>query len=280
MKKIGIVDYFIDEWHSNTYLGLFENACKELGLDYKIAYGYAEVEGIEGKLPTDEWCNQKGIERCYSIDELCEKSDNILILAPANPETHLKYAEEVFKFGKTTYVDKTFAPDAATALKIAELGEKYGTKFFSTSALRYSSETNDFIGAKYVSIDGGGRSLQEYIIHQIEMLVKTIGTGAQKVKLIEAEDGLFVIDVCYPDDRQAQLHYKNEYPFVYRAKNNDGELIEKTIDSDFFQVLINKILNFFESDEIDFKTDETIEAIKLREAILKAEAAPQEWIML
>ena len=42
MKKIGIIDYFIDEWHSNKYLGLFEQANKELGLDYKVAYGWAE----------------------------------------------------------------------------------------------------------------------------------------------------------------------------------------------------------------------------------------------
>ncbi|MBE6733698.1 MAG: hypothetical protein E7561_06860 [Ruminococcaceae bacterium] len=280
MKKIGIVDYFIDEWHSNTYLGLFENACKELGLDYKIAYGYAEVEGIEGKISTDEWCNQKGVERCYSIDELCEKSDNILILAPANPETHLRFAEEVFKFGKTTYVDKTFAPDTETALKIIDLGKKYGTKFFSTSALRYVNELNNFIGARYVSIDGGGRSLEEYIIHQIEMLVKTIGTGAKKVKLAKQKDGLFVIDVCYPDDRKAQLHYKNEYPFIYRAKNKDGELVEATTDSNYFQVLINKILNFFETDKIDFKMEETIEAMKLREAVIKAKASPEEWITL
>ena len=26
MKKIGIIDYFIDEWHSNVYTELFEKA--------------------------------------------------------------------------------------------------------------------------------------------------------------------------------------------------------------------------------------------------------------
>ena len=55
MKKIGIIDYFIDEWHSNTYLGLFEKASQALGVEYKVVYGYAEVEQ-DGKMHTDDWC--------------------------------------------------------------------------------------------------------------------------------------------------------------------------------------------------------------------------------
>ena len=76
MKKIGIIDYFIDEWHSNTYLGLFEKASKELGVDYKVTYAYAEIEQ-PGKMLTDDWCAKNNVTRCYSIEELCEKSDNI-----------------------------------------------------------------------------------------------------------------------------------------------------------------------------------------------------------
>ena len=133
MKKIGIIDYFIDEWHSNTYLGLFERASKALGVDYKVTYAYAEVEQ-PGKMLTDDWCAKNNVTRCYSIEELCEKSDNILILAPANPETHLRYAEAALKYGKTTYIDKTFAPDLETAKAIFAVAEKYGTKIFTSSA--------------------------------------------------------------------------------------------------------------------------------------------------
>ena len=171
MKKIGIIDYFIDEWHSNTYLGLFEKASKELGVDYKVTYAYAEVEQ-PGKMLTDDWCAKNNVTRCYSIEELCEKSDNILILAPANPETHLRYAEAALKYGKTTYIDKTFAPDLETAKAIFAVAEKYNTKIFTSSALRYAEEIADYTDVKNVMIKGGGRSLEEYIIHQIEMAVK------------------------------------------------------------------------------------------------------------
>lgn len=42
-----------------------------------------------------------------------------------------------------TYVDKTFAPDSNTAEEMFEFGKRYGTKFFSTSALRYAKELGE-----------------------------------------------------------------------------------------------------------------------------------------
>ena len=179
MKKIGYVDYFIDEWHSNNYITWIDELCQEKGYDFKVSYAWSETDTFEGKMSTDDWCKEKGIERCNSIEELCEKSDYIMILAPANPEKHLEYAETVLSYGKNTYIDKTFAPDIASAKKMYELGEKYGTKFFSTSALRYADELNSYeSGVNSVIIKGGGRSFEEYIVHQIEMLVKLMGIGA------------------------------------------------------------------------------------------------------
>ena len=87
MRKIGIIDYFIDEWHSNTYLSLFEKANEELGLDFKICYGWAELDTYEGKLSTEDWCKKNGIEQCKTIEELCEKSDIISLHCPLTPET-------------------------------------------------------------------------------------------------------------------------------------------------------------------------------------------------
>ena len=276
MVKIGIVDYFIDEWHSNTYLGLFDEAFKEMNLDYQISYGWAEMDRFENRLSTKEWCDKNNITVCDTIEELCEKSDRILILAPANPETHLRFVEKVFPFGKPTYVDKTFAPDYATAKKIMELSKKYNTPFFTTSALRYASEINEFIGTKKVSIDGGGRLLDEYVIHQLEMLVKTIGTGAEKLRLTNTEKET-VIKIAYSDERSATLHYNPDYPFIYRGEKN-GEMVEVEPASDYFKVLICKILTFFETGEVDFKMEETAEVMKLREKVITAKETPNTWL--
>ena len=112
MKKIGFVDYYISEWHANNYPAWIATACGNMGLDYEVAYAYAEEYSspYDGR-NTDEWCRDFGAQRCLSIEELCSKSDVIIVLAPSNPERHLDYVKEVFKHAKRTYVDKTFSPD-------------------------------------------------------------------------------------------------------------------------------------------------------------------------
>ena len=91
------------------------------------------------------------------------------------------------KYGKTTYIDKTFAPDLETAKAIFAVAEKYNTKIFTSSALRYAEEIADYTDVKNVMIKGGGRSLEEYIIHQIEMAVKL--TKGEQAKLAHVFSG-------------------------------------------------------------------------------------------
>ena len=131
MKKIGFVDFYISEWHANNYPAWIKQANEELGYDFEVAYAWAEqdVSPVDN-VTTKEWCEKFGVTACATIAELCEKSDNILILAPANPETHLKYAKLALPYGKTTYIDKTFAPDLATAKEIFSIAKKYNTKIF------------------------------------------------------------------------------------------------------------------------------------------------------
>lgn len=269
MKKIGIIDYFIDEWHSNTYLGLFEKASKELGVDYKVTYAYAEVEQ-PGKMLTDDWCAKNNVTRCYSIEELCEKSDNILILAPANPETHLKYAQIALSYGKTTYIDKTFAPDLQTAKEIFAIAEKYNTKIFTSSALRYAEEIAGYTNVKNVMIKGGGRSLEEYIIHQIEMAVKmTGGAQAEQVHVFHsAKQSTTVVEYA---DKTVTLSYSNSgWGFSVDVETENANCEFKNIEkgTEFYR-LVESIVKFFETNEEPFDKKETLAVFAIRDAIMK-----------
>ena len=269
MKKIGIIDYFIDEWHSNTYLGLFEKASKELGVDYKVTYAYAEVEQ-PGKMLTDDWCAKNNVTRCYSIEELCEKSDNILILAPANPETHLKYAQIALSYGKTTYIDKTFAPDLQTAKEIFAIAEKYGTKIFTSSALRYAEEIAGYANVKNVMIKGGGRSLEEYIIHQIEMAVKmTGGAQAEQVHVFHsAKQSTTVVEYA---DKTVTLSYSNSgwgFSVDVETENVNCEFRNIEKGTEFYR-LVESIVKFFETNEEPFAKKETLAVLAIRDAIMK-----------
>jgi hypothetical protein len=252
---------------------------KKNGTDYQVKYAWAEMDIPEG-MSTDEWCALHGVTRCNSIKELCAKCDCIFVLAPSNPEKHLEYAKEVFECGKSPYIDKTFAPDYKTAKEIYVLAEKYGVKFFSSSALRYAEELNAYMGnAKAISTLGGGSNLDEYIIHQIEMAVKCLGTGAEKVRYSKHADQEWA-EVAYADGRYATMMFARCMPFAATVSGENGKSAYLPINSAFFDQLIADILHFFETGEISFSGCETLEVMKIREAVIKAKATPGEWVVL
>ncbi len=273
MKKIGFADLYLSEWHANNYPLWIEEACVSSGLDYKLSYAWAEEDiSRVDKVTTDEWCKKYGAARCKTLEELCEKSDVIIVLAPSNPEVHLKYAETVLKYGKRTYIDKTFAPDHNTALKIFEIGEKNNTPFFSTSALRYASELDAINVNEHMITFGGGGSLEEYIIHQCEMVIKKLGVGVKSVSA-EVVNTHTVLDVSFENGKTAHMTYDPSSAFIV----GDGKTTIQ-VSSPFFKKLISEMLNFFETGILPFDKNETKEVIKLVEMSVNAKNEPGKTI--
>ena len=277
MKKIGFVDYYLDEWHANHYIEWLDGVNKKLGTDYAVKYAWAEIPAPNGTT-TEAWCKQRGVKACGTVEELCEKSDCVIILAPSDPDTHLRYAERVLPFGKRTYIDKTFAPDYGTARKIFALAEEHGTPFFSTSALRCANEMDALVGAKALITTGGGSNLEEYVIHQIEMAVRVLGAGAKRVRA-ERQAGQYICRVDY-GDRAAALVYDPSLPFAVTAQKRDGESVTCPIESDFFHNLLTEIVRFFEGAAPFFDVAETLEVMKIREGIIRAKGEAEEWLNL
>ena len=278
MKKIGFIDYYISEWHANNYPKWIETACATLGADYKVAYAWAELD-LSPKYDetTDQWCARFGTEKCSTIDELCEKSDVIFILAPSDPEKHLGYAEQALKHGKPTYIDKTFSPDLATAKKIFELAETYGTPFFSSSALRYGEELNTAFDCNEIIVTGSGSNLHEYIVHQSEMVVKKLGKGADKI-MSEQFGAQTHIHVSYADGRVATMIFAPSIPFTaYMAGNDGSKPVYSEIKSGYFLTLITDIVRFFEEGTVSFDLTETLEVMKLREGAISSLECLGQW---
>ena len=276
MKKIGFVDYYISEWHANNYPAWIDEACQNAGLDYKVAYAWAELDtSLIDNVTTDEWCEKFGATKCDTLEELCEKSDVIVILSPSFPEKHLPYAEVVLKYGKRTYIDKTFAPDYATALKIFELGEKYNAPFFSSSALRYATELNDVKVVANMVTTGGGRTLDEYGVHQCEMIIKKLGMGVKSV-VADIQGTQVVAKIAFESGKSATLIYGVNFPFTVYMESGEGPADERwaRVSSPFFKGLIADMVNFFDTGDISFDVNETKEVIKLVEMVLKARDNP------
>ncbi len=278
MKKIGFIDYYLAEWHADNYPAWIEEVSKKIGLDYKVAYAWAEREdslAYPGRSSSD-WCRERGIELCATIGEVCEKADCIIILAPSHSEKHLGYAEQALVCGKPTYIDKTFAPDYEVAKKIFELSEKYNAPFFSTSALRYAEELQGLEGAEQLIITGGGSNLPEYAVHQIEMAVKLLGTNPTALKL-EKQGAQRVVRVKFEGGKVATMNYSPSLPFTVTASSSDMEEYRE-IKSDFFLHLMADIINFFETGERSFEGEETLAAMKIRGTLISAEEKADEWL--
>lgn len=283
MKKVGFIDLYISEWHANNYPAWLEEVSKNLNNEYKVCYAYApvDVSPVDGKT-TDEWCKERDVEKCTSIKELCEKSDNIAILAPSNPEVHLELAKEAFKYasGKNVYIDKTFAPDLATAKEIYRLAKENNVNIFSTSALRYASELYDFNEEKEIVSIGGGGLFEEYSIHQVEIIVRVMGIGAEKVKVESAYGDGFIADILYKDGRKAQLNYDKKSDFYVTVTTKEGKEEKRHLASDYFKNLLEKIAIFFETGKTDFDKEQTLEVMKIREGAVKGSKNLGVWLDL
>lgn len=279
MKKIGFIDLYISEWHANNYPVWFKEICEKTGRDYEVSYAYAReyVSPVDG-LNTDEWCEKFGVTRCDSIKEICGKSDYIVVLAPTNPEAHLSLCSEAFEHfdGGRMYIDKTFAPDYQTAKEIFDCAKKHNVSFFSTSALRYAADFANLEGVKSITTRYCGSNLEEYIIHQVESLVKVMNEPA--VKLKATKDGDHVLyDVVFKSGRVSHMDYALDNGFAVRIEFEDGKVIDKPVEGDYFLVLLEKILGFFETGKVDFDPADTLEVMRIRDKAIAAKDNPGTW---
>ena len=270
-KKIGFIDLHIDEWHANNYTGWFR-ACKNFE-GFELGYAWEEYPNPDGK-DLKTWCTENGMIPAASIEEVIEKSDVLCVLAPSNPEAHERLADLALRSGKPLYIDKTFAPDKATAEKFFAIAAEHGTPLMSSSALRYGEELTTALAEhefNYVSTFGGGRTFDEYSIHQIEMIVATLGTGAVSVERVMHSETPHYI-VRYPDDRSATMTYGSfGFSAILAGKGCNAFPLEGTR---MFDHLLEHILDFYKTGVSPIPAEQTIEVAAIREAALKAEQAP------
>ncbi len=274
MKKIGFIDYYLSEWHANNYPQWIREANEALGTDYVVAYAWGELDLSPKYGETSaQWCEKMGVELCATIEEVCEKSDVLLILAPSDPDRHLVYATTALRYGKPTYIDKTFAPNLVDAQKIFALASTYNTPFFSTSALRYAAELEKCGTPEALLITGGGSNLPEYLVHLVEMAVPLLNDPMACVRIEEVGEAR----QCYVETvggKRATLTWAPPLPYTVWASEKGKPSVYTSVKSDFFKGLMADILRFYETGEPPFDPAQTLEVMRVREALLRATECP------
>jgi predicted dehydrogenase len=269
MKRIGFVDNKLENFHANVFLKAYRNQLKARG--WTVAGCYA-LDAADGRA----WATKNDIPYFETPEQLNEQVDAYMILAPSNPELHLPLAEKVFPFGKTTYVDKTFAPDLATAKKIFDLADRHNTAIQTTSALRYTNVQDHVRDPKtgpvrHMITWGGGSSFEEYAIHPVELLISCMGPDA--VSMMRRGTGEYSqLLINFSDGRTgvANVYTHGETPF---AASVTSERETKVINVELDKIFVNNasaVADLFESGKPNIDRRETL-AIR---AILDAAQNP------
>ena len=277
MKKVGFIDHYLHEWHSDNYPGMIK-ALSNGSMEVCCAYGECDNPHPEAQ-SNIQWAERTGIELVSSIEEVIEKCDYIVVLSPDNPERHEDLCKLPTACGKRVYIDKTFAPDKATAMRIFERAEKFNTPCYSCSALNFAAEYKDIDRSRIATVGTWGEgAFSNYAIHQIEPIVSLMGVGAKRVMFMGSET-FPSLYIEYKDGRHAQLAcYPRRTPFLTNVGYEDGTTDHLEIKTGYFDNFVKEMVKFFETGEIPVPHEQTIEVIAIREAGIKAMLTPYEWV--
>ncbi|MDD5728863.1 MAG: hypothetical protein PHV59_09885 [Victivallales bacterium] len=185
--------------------------------------------------------------------------------------------------GKPVYIDKTFAPSLAAAKRMFAKAAKYGTPLMSSSALRYAPELEKVPAEangqplNSVMTVGSGRNFEIYAIHQLEMLVKLLGTGATRVlQFTNGVSHCMLID--YAGQRRGVFNFIPGQNFQLTAQYGTDKSIHLNQMTGFFPCFIDAMLQFFATGTNLIPETETLEIAALIEAGTTALQQPGTWI--
>ncbi|MCK9508725.1 MAG: Gfo/Idh/MocA family oxidoreductase [Pigmentiphaga sp.] len=238
-------------------------------------YGSKTIQSSYERIPgyTEE-VKQYGVEIVSSISELLKQVDCVM-LETNDGNLHLAQALEVFKAGKIMFIDKPVAATLADAIAIFELSKKYNVPVFSSSALRFSQQTQklkngelgEIIGADCYSphkVEPSHPDFGWYGVHGVEMLFSVMGTGCEFVNRMSSERSDVVIGL-WNDGRIGTFRgLINNYIYGGIAYTDQGAVPIGGYDG--YKPLLNQILDFFSTHMAPVSEKETLEIFTFMEA--------------
>lgn len=278
MLKVGFIDYFLDEWHANTYPGFFQKWAPEV----EVAYAYGKIDSPKpGGLTNKEWGEKYGVEVLSSIEEVVEKSDVLLVLSPDNPEMHEELCALPLRSGKRTYIDKTFAETLESAKGIFKMAEEGNTPCYSSSALFFAKEYADVYGKNALYIDScGPENFPNYVIHQLEPIVAIMQADPIRAISVGTEEYPVVI-VEFEGGKRAKIAtFRRGSPFHMNVALKDEKTAFVQVEPGFWEGFIKSLANFYITGQIPVPHENTLRVIAAREIGIKALGKPYEWIYL
>ena len=253
VMRIGIIG--LDTSHSTAFTELINSGSDETfskGFRVVAAYPYgsktiqSSYERIPGYI---EKVKANGVEITSSIADLLEKVDCVL-LETNDGRLHLEQAVEVFKSGKICYIDKPVGATLGDAIAIYEMAEKYNAPVFSSSALRFTPQNQNF---------------GFYGIHGVETLYTIMGTGCESVNRMSSDRGDVVVG-RWKDGRIGTFRAIIKGPQIYggTAYTSKGAVAAGGYQG--YKALLEQILKYFQTGISPISREETIEIFTFMKA--------------
>ena len=212
-----------------------------------------------------------------------------MVIAADDSRTHEEVSRIPLASGKPCFVDKTFAYDLAAAKRMYALADEHETPVFSSSAQRYCQDVIDYKAAHpdkplFVSTVGP-HSLDNYAVHQLEVIEALMGAGIRRLKAFAAGEGVTQLILDYGDGRFASFMQTPqpwaEFNFMVTEDGcgtNGRRLVSD--DRNFYRNLMEAILGFFASGITPVPREETLEIVSVIETAREARRRPDEWFDL
>ena len=277
MKRIGLIDYYINEWHALNYPSFLEKVKGEFEEDFVISDFYAEIDHPD--LSSKEFEKKYNVHECSSLEELCNKCDYLMVLYPDNPERKFEVVKKVIPFKKPIFVDKTFMNSEEEAKTIFEMAEKEGTPLFTSSSLRFADEVKQLEDTDSLLVIAPSVHLSDYWIHPLEIVVSKMGENAIRAKL--SKSGVHhMLNIEYPNNKNALIVIAeggNAQDFFISGNGKRNQNLTRCV-SPYFENEMKVILHFFINKKAPFSKEETLCAMRLRDIALSNKF--DEWIKL
>lgn len=269
-KRIGFVDYRLDNFHAEVYLKALRGPLADRGY---------QVTGATALLaePSRDWAAERGVPYFDDVERLAAASDHLMVLAPSRPDLHLGLCRQTFPFSMPTFVDKTFAPDERTAREIFALADLHATPVQTSSALRTTAVQRHVrrLSSPLRSLIAfaSGPSFEEYGIHPVELVVSCLGPEAESImRLGSASHPHWILQ--FSDDRLAIIDFNlaSESPFSAMVSASGGYEHVAIDESLLFIEACGSILDFFDAGRPLIDRRESLAVRRILDRAMDAEA--------
>lgn len=263
--RIGFVDDNLQNYHANTFLSLARGPLAARGF---VVAGCTGLDAEAGRA----WSVKNSVPYFADAAALNAAVDAFMVLAPSTPDTHLELSRRVVPFKKPVYVDKTFAPDLATAREIFRLADTAGAPMQTTSVLRYTNVQDEVRRSASDPIEhmvawGGGGSFGEYAVHPLELVLSVMGPEVQRVMRRGTGDrSQLLLDFSRGRTAVVNVYTSSSTPYAAAVTNRKGTRLVQVDQKLMFQNSLAATMDFFASGTPNVDRAETLALMSILDA--------------